>query len=105
MYIDAEIRDLIKETARKYVPDGKVYLFGSRARGEASSESDYDILVVTGISFTPHEKISLRSFIRKELLIHNLLTDVLLQSRKEIREKRELPGHVIRTAMSEAVPL
>ena len=37
----------IKATARKSVPTGsQVLLFGSRARGEARKDSDWDILIV-----------------------------------------------------------
>jgi predicted nucleotidyltransferase len=105
MNIDAVKRDLIKSAAKKFISDAEVYLFGSRARGESSSVSDYDILVVSKTSYTPREKMTLRSSIRKELILHNLLTDVLLQSSNEIREKRKLPGHIIKSAMSEAVAL
>ena len=105
MNIDAVKRDIIKSAATKFISDAEVYLFGSRARGESTSVSDYDILVVSKTSFTPRQKITLRSSIRKELILHNLLIDILLQSRKEIREKRKLPGHIIKSAMSEAIAL
>lgn len=105
IHIDPEKRDLIKSSARKFVADAEVYVFGSRARGDSSSVSDYDLLIVSKKSFTPREKITLRSTIRKELILHDVLSDVLLQSRKEIREKRNLPGHIIRTAMAEAIAL
>jgi len=32
---------------RKFLPDAKIILYGSRARGEAREDSDYDILVIT----------------------------------------------------------
>lgn len=36
-------RDLVREVA----PDAVVILYGSRARGDATDESDYDLLVLT----------------------------------------------------------
>ena len=37
----------IKERVKEIVPDGIVILFGSRARMEAVSDSDWDILILT----------------------------------------------------------
>ena len=35
------------EIIRKHIPDARIILYGSRARGEAREDSDYDILVLT----------------------------------------------------------
>ena len=44
---EEEIIRKIKETCRKVVPpDGQVWLYGSRARGDAHEESDWDILIL-----------------------------------------------------------
>lgn len=42
-----EILSKIKAAVREVIPDAKVYLFGSRARGDWHEESDWDILVLT----------------------------------------------------------
>lgn len=47
-----EIQKIVKPLAKKYRAD-KVYLFGSYARGEATSESDLDFLVCGGKDFKP----------------------------------------------------
>ena len=36
----------IKEIVLKQVPGAKVYLYGSRARGEAKQTSDWDLLIL-----------------------------------------------------------
>lgn len=44
---EKEILSKIKAAVQEIVPDAKVYLFGSRARGDWHEESDWDILVLT----------------------------------------------------------
>lgn len=44
---DALFIDAIKRYVRDIDPQADVWLFGSRARGEASEQSDWDLLVLT----------------------------------------------------------
>ncbi len=39
----------IKSTVLQIVPDPEVTLFGSRAKGTANAESDWDILIITAL--------------------------------------------------------
>lgn len=44
---DQNIETLLRQTLRKIMPvDGRAILFGSRARGDARSNSDWDILIL-----------------------------------------------------------
>lgn len=95
----------IKATARTYISDAQVMLFGSRARNEESPDSDYDILIVTEASISSERMISLRTRIRKELLMKGYRVDVLIQNKSEIDRKRKLPGHIIRNILKEAITL
>ena len=61
-----EILELIKATACKYLPDAEVLLFGSRARKDASSDSDFDVLIVTSYDLSPRQKLPIKTDIRKE---------------------------------------
>ncbi len=105
MEADNGILELIKVTACKYLPDAEVMLFGSQARKEASSDSDFDVLVVTSSDLTPKQKLPLRTNIRKDLLKEGIRSDILVQSKKEIRQKKKLPGHIIKSILNEAILL
>jgi predicted nucleotidyltransferase len=105
MDTNREILELIKVTACKYLPDAEVLLFGSRARKDASLESDFDILVVTNLDLTPKQKLPLKTSIRKDLLKEGIRSDILIQSRKEVNKKRKLPGHIIKNILNEAILL
>jgi len=83
-------------------------LLGSHAMplgGQADLQSDYDILIITDRPLEMKAKFTLRTQIRKLLLDRGIRCDVLLQSRQEVQRKKELPGHIIRVALREAVPL
>ncbi len=105
MNSNLEILQIIKETACKYLPDAEVLLFGSRARKDASIDSDYDVLVITTLDLTPKQKLPLKTNIRKDLLKEGIRSDILIQSRKEVKKKRKLPGHIIKNIIKEAILL
>lgn len=96
---------VIGEVVRTILPEAQVLLFGSRARNAAAGDSDYDILIIISHTLDIHSKLDLRTHIRKQLLERGIRCDVLIQSEQEIQRKKELPGHIVRSALREGVPL
>ncbi|MEM6398262.1 MAG: nucleotidyltransferase domain-containing protein [Bacteroidota bacterium] len=43
----AEILELVKQAVEQVDPEARVILFGSRARGDAKEDSDWDFLILT----------------------------------------------------------
>jgi predicted nucleotidyltransferase len=41
-----ELLDQVKQTVHEIEPDAEIILYGSRARGDAHSESDWDFLIL-----------------------------------------------------------
>ena len=96
----------IKSTVKSFLPESKVLLFGSRARGESDQQSDYDLLIVTSNTFEPRVKMDWENKIRKALVFSfKAPFDVILESEDEIKEKKNLRGHIVYYAMKEAVEL
>ena len=56
---DEEILKKVVEIVSKYLPNCRIYLFGSRAKGTARKNSDFDIAVDCGskVPFSVMEKI------------------------------------------------
>jgi uncharacterized protein len=85
------------------LPGSEIILFGSRARNENQKDSDYDLLIIVEKQFDSSEKLKFQALIRKILVMKNILADVIIQSKADIELKRNLPGHIIRSAMQEGV--
>jgi predicted nucleotidyltransferase len=92
----------IKSTIGSFLPDAKVFLFGSRARGKARMDSDYDLLIITNDTFAPRVKMDWESKIRKALVSAlKAPFDVIIASEREIDEKKNLTGHIVQYAVRE----
>jgi len=96
---------IIKDTVKRIFPNSKVLLFGSQARGDFKENSDYDLLVIIEEELSPSDKMPYRTIIRKNLLSHDIFSDVLIQSKTEVAQKKNLKGHVIRNIMKEGIEL
>jgi predicted nucleotidyltransferase len=105
MMRNKEIIEIIKQISHNYLPDAEVLLFGSRARKNASVESDYDILLITNVELQPKDKLPIRTKIRKSLLVIGIRSDILIQSKSEVEKKKNLPGHIVRKILGEAILL
>lgn len=92
----------IRQTVQSNLPGSRVLLFGSRARGDQDYASDYDLLVITPLTLTSSEKIYWSTRLDRAIIeTVNVPVDLLLSSEEEVRQKQELPGHIIRSAMRE----
>lgn len=100
------IYEIIKNTVQACLPGSRVLLFDSRARGQNHHYSDYDLLIITPKTLTPQEKINWSSKLDRAIVgaIHAPV-DILLNSEEDVRQKQELPGHIIRAAIREGLAL
>ena len=54
---DQVLTELVRRLREAFQPE-RIYLFGSKARGEAGPDSDYDLLVVVPDEASPERKRS-----------------------------------------------
>ena len=71
---------IVREIVNKIIPNSKILLFGSRARRDNSSDSDYDFLIITKETIDIQKKRTLTSLMRKELAQFKIPADILIQS-------------------------
>jgi predicted nucleotidyltransferase len=82
------------EAVRRDYPDAKIVLYGSQARGEATPESDVDMLVLLNSEITSQE----RSLMHDKLYEIGLECDMVISAMIESVPQWEQP-------MSKATPL
>ena len=83
----------------------KVILFGSMARGEATYDSDCDLLIITGEEYSGREKIKISERIRDRLARLHIPSDIIVSSEREVEYLKDRVGSVVREALREGVPL
>ena len=109
--IDPKVLEAIKqavleEAQRLGVGVERIILFGSRARGEATSESDYDILVVTREKLGRREKLELATRVATRIAREYLTpVDIIVRSRDEWLEHSKIVGTIEEVAASEGIPV
>lgn len=95
--MDPALAEIVRRLVEALRPE-RIYLFGSRARGEAGADSDYDLLVVLPHLLEPAHRIAQRA--------HSLLwglgvsADILVWSREafdaRLHLQASLPATVVR---------
>lgn len=83
----------------------RLILFGSRARGNFSAYSDYDILVVINTDLQIQEKMSISKMVREDLARLGFDVDVIIKSESEVAYYATKYGSVVRNALKEGVAL
>jgi predicted nucleotidyltransferase len=90
-----DIASVAQAIVREVNPE-RVYLFGSRARGDAREGSDLDLLVVDGENFGPaRSRIAEMGRLYRLLMQFRIPTDILLYSADEFHEWSGSLNHVI----------
>lgn len=101
----ASIFEFIKNSIKGIIPESRVLLFGSRARGDFRIDSDYDLLIIVPYPLAVKEKLTLKTSIRKLIVKAGISSDILIESEQELISKNEIKGHIISTALSESIEL
>jgi len=98
---DPILAEMVKRLVEALKPE-RIFLFGSRARGDAGPDSDYDLLVVVSDSDLPGYKRAMNAF--KTLYGMGVAKDVIVLTKEEFESRLEvvcsLPATVQREGLS-----
>jgi predicted nucleotidyltransferase len=100
--MNAEVMKHIKE-ALIGIAYSRCLLFGSQARGDADSDSDYDLLIITTNTLSQEEKFTITDRIRDFIAPHLIPVDIIIQSEEDVARNRKFAGSLIRNALAEGI--
>lgn len=94
---DPKLAEAVRRLREAYAPE-RIYLFGSKARGDDGPDSDYDLLVVVPDSAAPEARASKIGY--QALRGTGFAADVVVCSRAyfeaRVHLQASLPGTVLR---------
>ncbi len=83
----------------------QVFLFGSRAWGQGSPSSHWDLYVLVAEDLKPQLRHRLVTEIKRELARRRIPNDIVIQSVERFRRIQRYPGHLSYEVAREGVPL
>ena len=92
-----ELREMTDSIVRNFSPD-KIILFGSRARGQANTDSDVDFLVVMEYGASKRDA---QLAIKKKLRHFTIPQDIFVVSPEELDRYKNLRGLIYGIALRE----
>lgn len=100
--VDREKIEQIKETIVNAVSPEKIILFGSYATGNATADSDIDLVVIWNSELNPH----LRNMKIRRLFPHRDFSfDVFVFTSEEEKKYKDITGTILYTALKEGKTL
>lgn len=92
---DRTLLEQCKTAVRRLVPEATLILYGSRARGDASPFSDYDVLILVDVDLHPDVEDRIGDALYDIELEHDVLISALVFNRHTWDEPRyrALPLH------------
>jgi len=87
------VPQLVSQAVREIDPKAQVILFGSRARGDAHEESDWDFLVLTSQEVTRPLKRKIRGALWEIEMSEEVIISSLIVSSTTWKDTAEWPIH------------
>ncbi len=81
---DAKLAEIVRRLVTAFEPE-RIYLFGSKARGEEDPDSDYDVMVIVPDDAPPERKRSRRAY--EALRGTGTAADVLVWTRRSFEDR------------------
>jgi predicted nucleotidyltransferase len=99
---DTVLAEMVRRLVEAFQPE-RIYLFGSKVRGEADSDSDYDLLVVVSSADEPGYRLAQQA--QDALWGVWEAADVIVLTRAQFDRKAEVVGSLPAAVLAEGALL
>jgi len=93
----------IKRVIQQYVPGALIILFGSRARGDAGPDSDFDLLVLTPFKLELDTITQVRDPVYQVELRHGAVASLFFYSEEEWHDPQRRAEPLYHEVMNEGI--
>ena len=94
------IKNIFKKDNIKLI---KIILFGSRARGDFSKDSDWDFLIMIDKDLNFEEKHAIIIEAQRKLAKLRIPNDIIIKSEKKFNSMKDYPGNISFYANKEGI--
>lgn len=103
--LEKAVEIIKREIEKRNIRILKIILFGSRARGDFKTDSDWDFFVVIKEEISREEKWDIILEIKRELARLRVPNDVIIASERSIEWKSKDVGDIVYYALKEGIEL
>ncbi len=93
-----QLKEVLRRLVAAYAPE-RIYLFGSRARGDADADSDYDLMLVVPDDASPERRRSGMAY--ETLWGTRTAVDVIVWTKSHFESRLHIPASLSATVMRE----
>ncbi len=86
-----KIQEIVDRIVERFHPE-KIILFGSYASGDATEDSDMDLLIVAETDLPPREQFPA---VRRVLNDYPVAFDIVIETPEEYRRRRSVVNHIV----------
>lgn len=102
MFYQGKIIHKIIPVLTHYFPKSTIYLFGSRGRGDHTSSSDFDLLLITNLNCSNKARILIKTGLQHLLQTTlKIKVHILLETPTQVVFKSKIKGNIVRWAFYE----
>jgi len=99
--MDKAIKIIKEEIEKRGMNVLKIILFGSRAKGDAKEDSDWDFLVIVDKDLDRKEKWDIIIKIKRKLATLKIPNDIIINSIRDFEERKDNVGYITYYAIRE----